>query len=499
MNTLFLSSTFNDMQKERDAFHQFIVPYINKFLSVYGQSIQLCDLRWGVDTSENNEEESTKKIINVCFDSIRTSDPFFVVMIGERYGWIPPYEYTENIRDFDIEYHNQSVTEMEIEYQTILSKDRENRAIYFFREPLLPEQMTEESKKIYFSEDESSKNKLLKLKERIRRENPGRVFDYCVDWDHETQDYNVESFVCLVVEKLKEVFENIFRNQPFSTTEEIVLNESAAYFDRRAHLDCGNAETLTQCFRDLLKQVKGETVWANEMMSEILRHEGKLEEYENEDKYDPFRAIFLRKEGDEIGFLAGIYQLIPRMELSRELLPIPFVAGINCNAQSGQQLLRCIIRALEKKILVDAGISWIDGNDMTLKVKELIEYRPWGRYPEGTGSGERYYLEKLMGEIRKKHIVVFLLVEKFERLTDNFARNMEFLTATGTDNERMYMMLDMTQKCYDSMPYMKLLNGKYVYELQPMRSDDRRRFVEEYLTKIGKKLPKKSRDSLGRT
>ena len=77
MYTIFLSSTFNDMQNERDAFHRVILPRLNGVLAEYGQSAQLCDLRWGVDTSGDGEAESTRKILDVCFDSIKTSIPFF--------------------------------------------------------------------------------------------------------------------------------------------------------------------------------------------------------------------------------------------------------------------------------------------------------------------------------------------------------------------------------------------------------------------------------------
>ncbi len=60
MYTIFLSSTFNDMQNERDAFHRVILPHVNGTLAEYGQSAQLCDLRWGVDTSGDGEAESTR-------------------------------------------------------------------------------------------------------------------------------------------------------------------------------------------------------------------------------------------------------------------------------------------------------------------------------------------------------------------------------------------------------------------------------------------------------
>ncbi len=47
---IFISSTFNDMQSERDFIRKHIVPKLKEQLAEHHISVQVTDLRWGVDT-----------------------------------------------------------------------------------------------------------------------------------------------------------------------------------------------------------------------------------------------------------------------------------------------------------------------------------------------------------------------------------------------------------------------------------------------------------------
>jgi len=49
--SIFVSSTFRDMQAERDALRDFVLPRINEFAAKYGRAVEIIDLRWGVDTA----------------------------------------------------------------------------------------------------------------------------------------------------------------------------------------------------------------------------------------------------------------------------------------------------------------------------------------------------------------------------------------------------------------------------------------------------------------
>ena len=86
---IFLSSTFADMQKERDLIREKIAPDLADFTQRYGINLEFVDLRWGIDTGGIDENEANSKILRTCFDEIKRTKPFFIVLLGERYGWTP--------------------------------------------------------------------------------------------------------------------------------------------------------------------------------------------------------------------------------------------------------------------------------------------------------------------------------------------------------------------------------------------------------------------------
>ena len=52
MSIIFVSSTFRDMNSERDAIRNITAPLLNQKAARYGQDIVFCDLRWGVNTDD---------------------------------------------------------------------------------------------------------------------------------------------------------------------------------------------------------------------------------------------------------------------------------------------------------------------------------------------------------------------------------------------------------------------------------------------------------------
>ena len=89
MISFFISSTFKDMRKERDILHNAVFPKLRQKVLSRGEDIQEIDLRWGVDTSRMSEEKSSRYVITSCLDTIDRCRPYIIVLIGERYGWIP--------------------------------------------------------------------------------------------------------------------------------------------------------------------------------------------------------------------------------------------------------------------------------------------------------------------------------------------------------------------------------------------------------------------------
>ena len=89
---IFISSTFKDMDYERDVIKFKVIPELNRRFRSRRVELQAIDLRLGVNTAKMSEEESELKVLDVCTYCINSSRPFFIGLIGQRYGWVPPVE-----------------------------------------------------------------------------------------------------------------------------------------------------------------------------------------------------------------------------------------------------------------------------------------------------------------------------------------------------------------------------------------------------------------------
>ena len=81
---VFISSTFRDMQAERDHLVRFVFPKLREELLKRRIHFIDVDLRWGV-TSDQDAVGVCKTIIDEC-------RPRFVCILGGRYGWVPGAE-----------------------------------------------------------------------------------------------------------------------------------------------------------------------------------------------------------------------------------------------------------------------------------------------------------------------------------------------------------------------------------------------------------------------
>ena len=91
---LFISSTFSDFSQERRLLQTYVFPEIKRYCSGLekGYTFQPIDLRWGV----SNEAQLDQKTLGLCIEEVKNSKtqphPNFLIMAGDRYGWVPlPY------------------------------------------------------------------------------------------------------------------------------------------------------------------------------------------------------------------------------------------------------------------------------------------------------------------------------------------------------------------------------------------------------------------------
>ena len=91
---VFVSSTFSDLKEERNALQREVFPKLRELCMKHGFRFQAIDLRWGVSEEAGLDQQTMK----ICLEEIERSQkvspkPNFIVLLGDRYGWIPlPYE-----------------------------------------------------------------------------------------------------------------------------------------------------------------------------------------------------------------------------------------------------------------------------------------------------------------------------------------------------------------------------------------------------------------------
>jgi len=240
MKLVFVSSTFRDMQFERDALNTRVVPRINQFLERYSETVHFGDLRWGVNTTELESEESSKKVLRVCLDQIDDCRPYMIVFVGERYGWIPSAELLHTaalLKGMDVSAikENTSVTELEIEYGALLNPDFEGRVLFYFRNPFDMSKMTEEQRADYVSESPLHKEKVERLKEQIRKKYPNHIRYYDVTYDADSKKLvGLDALTDLIYEDLKRVFDLDLTYLNSLPTEERALANSKNHFEKLA-------------------------------------------------------------------------------------------------------------------------------------------------------------------------------------------------------------------------------------------------------------------------
>ena len=66
----FISSTFRDMQAERDALHNFVLPEVKRYANERGEDVGFIDLRWGINAAYRDSDENMAKVLSVCLQDI---------------------------------------------------------------------------------------------------------------------------------------------------------------------------------------------------------------------------------------------------------------------------------------------------------------------------------------------------------------------------------------------------------------------------------------------
>jgi tetratricopeptide (TPR) repeat protein len=130
---VFVSSTFRDHHAERDELVKRIFPQLRRMCEKRGVAWAEVDLRWGI----SDEQAAEGRVLPICLAEIDRSRPFFVGLIGERYGWmvetIPPalladYPWLAGL-------DGRSLTELEIVHGVLNDPSEADGAFFYLRDP----------------------------------------------------------------------------------------------------------------------------------------------------------------------------------------------------------------------------------------------------------------------------------------------------------------------------------------------------------------------------
>jgi len=163
---VFLSSTFRDFMEERDLLVRKVFPELRRKCRARQVELVEVDLRWGI----TEQEAQQGKVLPICLTEIDRARPFFMGLLGERYGWVPErnqYDLSLILEQPWLEEHRggKSVTELEILHGVLNNPAMKNRAFFYLRDP----RWAQKKGGVYLGEGPAEKAKLAELKERIRQ------------------------------------------------------------------------------------------------------------------------------------------------------------------------------------------------------------------------------------------------------------------------------------------------------------------------------------------
>lgn len=254
---IFVSSTFKDMDVERDALRNIVVPRLNEFFIKNRVNVQLVDLRHSVETdSKLTPEEREERIFSICMDEIDACQPFFLGLVGHRYGWIPKEIETTNIfqlpNDFPLKSEQLSVTLYEF-LHALYGKNASNRTLIMLRDKKSYAHLSETEKENYLDKGENElrvkafRDFLLKHKQELSIDEP-----YYLDL-REFGGKDIEAWSSYVYNKLLSLILRHTGN-PNTLAEDNFVKVQRGYINQHLVNFTGREQVIKECILNLKRR-----------------------------------------------------------------------------------------------------------------------------------------------------------------------------------------------------------------------------------------------------
>ncbi|CAG5136130.1 unnamed protein product [Candidula unifasciata] len=224
---VFVSSTFTDFFNEREVLVKKVFPELKEWCQERGQKLIECDLRWGIPT-----DTSSSDTILVCLDEIEKccevnkGQPFFINLVGERYGWIPSVEETpDEAREKYGWIEGSSITFMEVLQGAY--RDKNPNAAFFFRNRAVLDGIPESFHSRFQDKEPLARLHLKTMKKKIQERFPNQVFPYSCKFKQvsvstgreQVELTDLDEFAEKVTSFLKGAIERTYPYSPHTETE----------------------------------------------------------------------------------------------------------------------------------------------------------------------------------------------------------------------------------------------------------------------------------------
>lgn len=429
MKTVFVSSTFKDMHLERDAIKEITAPLLNAEARKHGDEFDFCDLRWGINTSDLDRDESQRKVLDVCLDEIDRCNPPMVVLLGYRYGWIPDANLIRTAAErkhLEINDLERSVTALEIEYGALCDETKFSNTLFYFRE------IKGDPTSDYLAEDDEDKEKVLALKNRIKCMTGGRVKEYTLTWNGTDKGFDgVDAFAGMLAEDIKAML-----MPEWEKTEGLTPFER----ERRTH------NTFIQ-EKNILFRARQEE--AKELVEHALAQ--------------PVTII-----KGEVG--SGKSTLFSHMaaELEKtEWKILPFISGLTMESNTAADIIEKTVFFIEEELHLD---HYIDEKDSHTGARKAHTPDEW-----------RNKLAEMCAAYAKSGKMLIIMLDAAEQLAPSEERdNLHFIPTSVSENIHFVMTCTMDFKTFD----------REYYTLRPLNDADKLDVIRGALARSGRELSK---------
>lgn len=402
MKNIFVSSTFQDMQAERDMIRQKVFPAINKAAGAHNDHIEFVDLRWGIDTQCQSEQEACITVMSTCIYELQRSDDLMIILLGDRYGWVPDSEYLQDQKNSmpgEMEY--LSATAFEIEQGVFCGN---KKALVYIREfsdsKQIPEQFSEQI-------DESRK-RLEELKEKLKTSPNCRVQVYPAHFVNGTiKESDLDALARRMIQDLRDTYAGEWKTfdqlQAFDREQEIqwgfIERKAKEFYARRGELNA-LIENVQSWFSDAPSANK--TMRADEHMHFIIGGSGS-----GKSTFISEAAITLRRKGYDV---------------------LPFIGGLTAESSDAIRVLCGIIYYIEEKLGLPHTVTFGGQESGEIRLEN-------GRTPVDSVAVTRKKLQDRLAAIERqysgKQKPLLIVIDALDQFFPDENRDMQAFCPSG--------------------------------------------------------------------